>query len=417
MSFYIDKSLVNRNKNYFPFITDEIKIMSYEQIKRSNEVYSVSYLILDEGHLLRNKETILYNKVSLIKSEFTLILSGTPIQNNSLDLVNLMNLMMKGYLNKSMDLTTLHSKTLPLILRRLKSEVLEELPDKVISDVVVEMSQLQKSIYEVDDSTIKLGEEKGFKRIQSMIKICNNPLEYLRQHYNSTNTIDLINKVLSEGTEGDSINVKKSKIINDTNQSNANINEYTLLTDEATNDLELIHNPKLVALIDLLKIIKEESKILLFCQYKSTIDLIQPYLSDSIRLDGSTKEKESVIQQFINKHRILIMTTTVGGLGLNLACADTVIFYEHDWNPFNDLQAMDRAHRIGQKNTVNVFRLIMKDTIEEKIMNYQQFKVFLANKLVNYENQSVKSMNIKDIIENIVEEQKNEETEDEDFIY
>ena len=80
--------------------------------------------------------------------------------------------------------------------------------------------------------------------------------------------------------------------------------------------------------------------------------------------------------------RVLILTTQVGGLGLTLTGADMVIFMEHDWNPMNDLQAMDRAHRIGQTRTVNVFRLIMRDTIEDKIMNLQRFKENLAKSLI-----------------------------------
>ena len=96
------------------------------------------------------------------------------------------------------------------------------------------------------------------------------------------------------------------------------------------------------------------------------------------------RERLQIVNQFNHDQsvRVLILTTSVGGLGLTLTGADVVIFMEHDWNPMNDLQAMDRAHRIGQTRTVNVYRLIMRDTIEDKIMNLQRFKENLAKSLI-----------------------------------
>lgn len=95
----------------------------------------------------------------------------------------------------------------------------------------------------------------------------------------------------------------------------------------------------------------------------------------------------------------MLLTTNVGGLGLNLTGADTVIFMEHDWNPQKDLQAMDRAHRIGQKRVVNVYRLITRGTLEEKIMSLQQFKIGIANSVINSENSSLKSMNTDQLVD------------------
>jgi TATA-binding protein-associated factor len=90
--------------------------------------------------------------------------------------------------------------------------------------------------------------------------------------------------------------------------------------------------------------------------------------------------------------QVLLLTTHVGGLGLNLTSADTVVFLEHDWNPMKDLQAMDRAHRLGQTRCVNVYRLLMRDTLEERIMGLQQFKLDVANAVVNQDNVSISSM-------------------------
>jgi TATA-binding protein-associated factor len=122
-----------------------------------------------------------------------------------------------------------------------------------------------------------------------------------------------------------------------------------------------------------------QHRALIFCQLRPMLDLIERDLFAQLmptvsymRMDGSTdpRKRHAVVQRFNNDPRIdvLLLTTSVGGLGLNLTGADTVIFVDHDWNPMKDLQAMDRAHRLGQKKVVNVYRLIMRGTLEEKIM-------------------------------------------------
>lgn len=137
-----------------------------------------------------------------------------------------------------------------------------------------------------------------------------------------------------------------------------------------------------------------------------------------MRLDGSTdpKRRHAVVQTFNNDPRIdvLLLTTSVGGLGLNLTGADTVIFVDHDWNPMKDLQAMDRAHRLGQKKVVNVYRLIMRGTLEEKIMGYvrsltlmrvltsyrlQRFKLNIASSVVTQQNAGLGSMNTGEVLD------------------
>lgn len=127
--------------------------------------------------------------------------------------------------------------------------------------------------------------------------------------------------------------------------------------------------------------IASQHRVLIFCQMRQMLDIIEEdlfrVLMPSVtymRLDGSTpaNQRHGVVQTFNSDPSIdcLLLTTSVGGLGLTLTGADTVIFVEHDWNPMKDLQAMDRAHRLGQKKVVNVYRLITKGTLEEKIMGY-----------------------------------------------
>lgn len=122
-----------------------------------------------------------------------------------------------------------------------------------------------------------------------------------------------------------------------------------------------------------------------------------------LRLDGSIPagSRHNIVNRFNNDPSIdlLLLTTHVGGLGLNLTGADTVIFVEHDWNPMKDLQAMDRAHRIGQKKVVNVYRLVTRGTLEEKIMGLQKFKMTIANTVISQENSSLQTMGTDQLLD------------------
>mmetsp|Transcript_28680 Transcript_28680/g.50485 ORF Transcript_28680/g.50485 Transcript_28680/m.50485 type:complete len:272 (-) Transcript_28680:423-1238(-) len=135
-------------------------------------------------------------------------------------------------------------------------------------------------------------------------------------------------------------------------------------------------------------------RVLIFAQLKETLDLIQSVLLHKhmpgvmyLRIDGDVAPRERVhIAHRFNADpsiSLLLLTTSVGGLGLNLQGADTVIFVEHDWNPTNDLQAMDRAHRIGQKKVVNVYRLLTEHTLEMDIMSLQKFKTYIAKSVIS----------------------------------
>lgn len=146
-----------------------------------------------------------------------------------------------------------------------------------------------------------------------------------------------------------------------------------------------------------------QHRALIFCQLKAMLDIVEKDLLRMhlptvtyLRLDGSipAAQRHSVVTRFNADPSIdvLLLTTQVGGLGLNLTGADTVIFVEHDWNPMKDLQAMDRAHRIGQKKVVNVYRLITRSTVEEKIMGLQKFKLLTANTVISAENSSLDTM-------------------------
>lgn len=153
-----------------------------------------------------------------------------------------------------------------------------------------------------------------------------------------------------------------------------------------------------------------QHRALIFCQLKDMLDMVENDLLRKhmpsvtyMRLDGSTDphSRQSIVRKFNEDPSIdlLLLTTKVGGLGLNLTGADTVIFVEHDWNPMNDLQAMDRAHRLGQKKVVNVYRLITQNTLEERIMGLQKFKMNIASSVVNQQNAGLASMDTGQLLD------------------
>lgn len=371
-----------KNKNsVFDFL-----ITSYDSFRNDFHHFADEdwfYVIFDEGHILRNSNTLLYQRIKKIKCSRRLILTGTPIHNSVEDLVSLFNLLMPNYLGSIKDipymnskmsdseiheihnqLEILNKKILPFILRRLKVDVLTDLPPKIIRDINVEMGPEQSSIYNrIAEEGQNILDNLNYKTVQSKAEGLNR-------------TRNLLN-------------------------ASSHISYFKTSIEKSC---------KVKALEDLIMLCGGEdmrNKILIFFQYKTTIDYVindftKKFNLKFLRLDGTVPaSKRSKIAADFNTGNIpiLFLTTHIGGLGLNLTGADTVIFYEHDWNPFNDLQAMDRAHRIGQKNTVNVFRLIAKDTIEQKVMDLQSFKLFIASSVVSQQNADIETMDTKDLLE------------------
>jgi len=384
------------------FLTTDIVVTSYEVCRNDTDLLEKqnwNYIVLDEGHLIKNPKAKISLAVKKLGSNHRLILTGTPIQNNVLELWSLFDFLMPGFLGAekvfldrfakpiaasrfskasskeqeagALAIEALHKQVLPFLLRRLKEEVLDDLPPKILQNYYCDLSDLQRKLFEdfTKRQGKKLTEEAGrddkdakqhiFQALQYMRKLCNSPALVM---------------------------TPSNKLYEDTQR---------LLAKSGTSIEDPIHAPKLTALKDLLvdcgigvegsdsndplyQPIKPH-RALIFCQMKEMLDMVQntvlkrmlPSVS-FLRLDGSVEanKRQDIVNTF-NKdpsYDCLLLTTSVGGLGLNLTGADTVIFVEHDWNPQRDLQAMDRAHRIGQKKVVNVYRLITRGTLEEKIL-------------------------------------------------
>ncbi|KAH8924423.1 hypothetical protein BT69DRAFT_1241102 [Atractiella rhizophila] len=421
-------------------------ICTYDIVRNDIEILSQvtwNYCILDEGHVIRNSKTKLTKATKLIRANHRLILSGTPIQNNVVELWSLFDFLMPGFLGSEKSfherfgkpilasrdakssskeqqagakaLEALHKQVLPFLLRRLKEDVLDDLPPKIIQDYNCDLSLMQLELFE-DFKKNKMGDEVEGE-IRSSASSSGKQEKKMGQHV--FQAIQYLKKLVNH----------PALVFNPQEKSHMDILERHgggkgMM---ALNDVN--HAPKLLALKQLLSdcgigMSKESSssptsalpstvsphRALIFCQLKRMLDLIETTLFQALmpsvtymRLDGSTdpSKRHAVVQTFNSDPSIdcLLLTTHVGGLGLNLTGADTVIFVEHDWNPMKDLQAMDRAHRLGQRRVVNVYRLITRATLEEKIMGLQRFKLSVANTVVSQQNSSLASMDTDQLLD------------------
>ncbi|KAJ3070374.1 btaf1 RNA polymerase II, B-TFIID transcription factor-associated, 170kDa [Podochytrium sp. JEL0797] len=426
----------------------DVIITSYEILRNDVEnltSFNYNYCILDEGHVIKNAKTKLTKAVKTVRCMNRLILSGTPVQNNVLELWSLFDFLMPGFLGTesqfqarfgkpilasrdaksssreqergALALEALHKQVLPFLMRRMKEDVLDDLPPKIIQDFYVELGDVQKQLYEdfgksqagagvVSDVKSggggagtsggggrgKTGETHVFQALQYLRKLCNHPSLVLKPDHPKFEMI--MEQLKGEG-----------KTIQDVSLSPKIMALKQILQDcgigatESADDKALDTAP-----------VAAPHRVLVFCQLREMLDHIENGLFKThmksvtyLRMDGTTDTsvRHSMVQKFNADPSIdvFLLTTSVGGLGLNLTGADTVIFVEHDWNPMKDLQAMDRAHRIGQKRVVNVYRLITRGTLEEKIMGLQKFKLNIAASIINQDNAGIESMDTNQILD------------------
>ncbi len=346
----------------------DIVITSYPLIRRDIDEYekiNFKYCILDEAQQIKNASSQNANSVKRIKAEGYFALTGTPMENSLTELWSIFDFIMPGYLLSHSKFSKLYENPIvknqdkealeelnrhikPFILRRMKKDVLKELPPKIEHNLVVDMTDEQKKLYAAYLASAKneIDEEikgKGFNK--SKIKIFS-VLTRLRQ-------ICCDPSVFVEDFKGES--------------------------------------GKMLALNDLVEESLEQGhKILLFSQFTSVLKNITKVLDkNSIKylyLDGNTKSEDrmDLCKEFnTGDAKLFLISLKAGGTGLNLTGADTVIHFDPWWNPAVEEQATDRAHRIGQKKTVEVIKLLAKGTIEEKIFNLQEEKKKIINNVIN----------------------------------
>ncbi|VEN45337.1 unnamed protein product [Callosobruchus maculatus] len=375
-----------------------VLLTTYEYVIKDKGVLAKlpwKYMIIDEGHRMKNhhcKLTQVLNTHYL--APHRLLLTGTPLQNKLPELWALLNFLLpsifkscstfeqwfnapfattgeKVELNEEetiLIIRRLHKVLRPFLLRRLKKEVESQLPDKVEYIIKCDMSGLQKVLYKhMQGKGVLLtdGSERGTKgkggakalmnTIVQLRKLCNHPFMFQNIEEKYCDHVGIAGGVIS----GPDI--------------------Y-----RASGKFELLDRilPKLKA---------TNHRVLLFCQMTQLMTIMEDYLSyrgfGYLRLDGTTKAEDrgDLLKKFNDKHSeyfIFLLSTRAGGLGLNLQSADTVIIFDSDWNPHQDLQAQDRAHRIGQQNEVRVLRLMTVNSVEERILAAARYKLNMDEKVI-----------------------------------
>uniref|UniRef100_A0AC35TMI4 Helicase ATP-binding domain-containing protein n=1 Tax=Rhabditophanes sp. KR3021 TaxID=114890 RepID=A0AC35TMI4_9BILA len=327
------------------------------------------YVVIDEAHRIKNDETILSKDVRKIGSKHTLLLTGTPLQNNVRELFNLLSYLSPLFNDPEAVMTLfesqaskdeenvikkLHQILKPFMLRRIKVDV-ENLLPKVELNIFVKMAPLQKVLYkDVLKKNINLLASKEKAGLKSL----NGIMTYLRMVCSHPYTI-------------------------------AGVEERGKYSTEQ----HLIDNCGKLKILDklLVKLKAQGSKVLVFAQFINSLDILEDYCKyrnhSFVRFDGSTPYEERVecIDRFQDPKSgtfAFLLNARSGGQGINLVAADAVIFYDSDWNPQMDAQATDRAHRIGQTKQVKVFRLITEGTIDERVFEISQHKLHLDNIII-----------------------------------
>ena len=339
----------------------DVCITSYEMILREKshlKKFAWEYIIIDEAHRIKNEVSSLGQVIRLFSSRNRLLITGTPLQNNLHELWALLNFLLpdvfgdsevfdQWFANQNEDQDTvvqqLHRVLRPFLLRRVKSDVEKSLLPKKEINLYIGMSEMQvkwyKKILEKDIDAVNgaAGKRESKTRLLNIVmqlrKCCNHPY-------------------LFEGAEPGP--------------------PYT--TDE-----HLVFNAGKMVMLDkiLVRMKKQGSRVLIFSQMSRVLDILEDYCvfreHKYCRIDGSTAHEDRIagIDEYNkpgSEKFVFLLTTRAGGLGINLTSADIVILFDSDWNPQADLQAMDRAHRIGQTKQVVVFRFVTEHAIEEKVL-------------------------------------------------
>lgn len=335
------------------------------------------YVILDESQNIKNISSQSHKSVMLLHSKHRLALSGTPIENNLGELYALFHFLNPSMFgtaqnfnthyavpiqkdNNEKVITELRKKIYPFILRRLKKNVLKELPDKTEQLLYVEMSDAQKKFYEQRRTFYQeaIKTQIATKGVQQSQFFIFQALTELRQ----------IACTPEARTEGKITSPKRE-----------------LLTEQV---LDAIANGH---------------KVLIFANFLNAIELIGEELDkqdvDYVSMTGSTRDRQRLVERFQTDAncKAFLMTLKTGGLGLNLTAADMIFIFDPWWNKSAENQAIDRAHRMGQTKKVICYKLITQDSIEEKILLLQQKKSELFDSVISNDTSSIKSLSEKDI--------------------
>nr|XP_020458120.1 SWI/SNF-related matrix-associated actin-dependent regulator of chromatin subfamily A containing DEAD/H box 1 [Monopterus albus] len=372
----------------------------------------LSYAVFDEGHMLKNMSALRYRHLMAINAEHRLLLTGTPLQNNLLELMSLLNFIMPSMFSSS---TTQLSKMFsmksheeqsrfqrdriaqaklimkPFILRRVKSEVLRQLPAKEEKVDFCSMSEKQHVLYQDLFKKFKSstsGEKRELCNVMMQLrKMANHPLLH-RQYYTIEKLKAMSKLMLKEPThfDADAALIQEDMEVMSDFELHRLCQQYSSISSYQLETNLLLDSGKFHHLTELLASLKSKGdRVVLFSQFTMMLDIVEVLLKHLkhryVRLDGSTPIADRIV--LIDKFNtdpdifVFLLSTRAGGLGINLTSANVVILHDIDCNPYNDKQAEDRCHRVGQTRTVQVIRLISKDSIEDCILQLSQKKLKL----------------------------------------
>ncbi|MFQ6872007.1 MAG: SNF2-related protein [Romboutsia timonensis] len=351
----------------------DVILTTYTTYKNDIDKYkniNFDYCIIDEAQNIKNPDAIITKAIKNVNAKVKFALTGTPIENNLMELWSIFDFIMPGYLynkskfksifvNNDKNIIELKNLIKPFILRRTKKEVITELPDKIEQKIIIDLEKEHKRAY------------KGY--------------------------VNLITRKIKEN-----------------NQDNITVFSYLTKLRQLCLSPELMvknyqgKNSKLDVLINIINDSSDE-KILVFSQFTKVLEVIGKRLNEEnilySYLDGKTSAKDRVklVEEFnTNNNKVFLISLKAGGTGLNLTSANIVVHFDPWWNPAVEDQASDRAHRIGQKNVVNVIKLIAKGTAEERVINLQETKKELIEDVINgnLDNSStLKNLSKDDIID------------------
>lgn len=372
----LNRAIIREHEFYYPGtnrVKFQVLITTYETIIADvEELLQIFWeqIIVDEGHRLKNKNAKLVRCLLRLNIKRRMLLTGTPIQNNTEELWTLLNyvepevffsseefLSRFGELKEASQVEDLQREIRPYVLRRMKENVEKSIPPKEETIIDIELTTLQKqyyrAIYERNRDFLFKGVDKA--NLPSLMNIemelrkcCNHPF-------------------LIKGVEEKAV------------PHGATNDEYF--------DITVAASGKLVLLDKLLpKLYTEGHKVLIFSQMKKVLDILEEYIEfkgyEYERLDGSSQGniRQAAIDRFSKKDSkrfVFLLSTRAGGVGLNLTAADTVIIYDSDWNPQQDIQAQARVHRIGQQKNVMIYRLVTRNTYESEMFDRASKKLGL----------------------------------------
>jgi len=373
---------MNRLRNSGVFSGYDIILSTYHTVRQDIDFvspYYFSYIILDESQTIKNPASKLYRAIETLSSAHRLVLTGTPIENSLTDLWSQINFINEGllgslgYFKKQFVLPIekkgdkskeerLKELINPFILRRTKEEVAPELPPVFEQVIFCSMTEDQKRVYEEERSSIR-----------------NSILENLDQVHNDQGALMVLQAL--------------TKLRQISNHPKLVIDEYSSDSGKFNEVFRNIEN-----------VFAEGHKVLIFSSFVKHLELFRELMEEQGRcysmLTGATADREAVVARFQNDTscKVFLISLKAGGVGLNLTAADYVFILDPWWNPAAEIQALSRAHRIGQDKNVFVYRFISSDTIEEKIQQLQERKSALAENFISSHN-PLKNISKDEIIE------------------